>query len=714
MHRKTININLPYKLSIVLFIFALLTANSSVTFAQTSSLIAPSKAPQSFAINITTQLESVKSLISKRDYPAAEKIIDELLTQIDKQANTSIAADIHFMAGKLYYKQKKFQASVNQFQQAANLITGGGDNSQKFLAAIYHEIAQCFKHLKDHAQSVEYYKKALEIHNIRKDKKEIAKALKNIAMAENKQKHYLIALDHALRSLNLLATDSTSSQYAQVALLTGIIYRNIGHYEKSLNYIKSAKNIYEQKNDIRHLAEVDNQMGLIYTNLHQLDNAKDFYQQTINLPIEEVKPETRGAAFRELGVIYYHQGLLDSSVENLETALKIYQSIASYRKTTRVYLLLGRSYQEQKKQAIAIGYFEQSLALATELNQTEFQIQALNHLGEMMLKQDINLAISLLEQSLSLRPKVENKSDRIVTYHWLKEAEKERGNIQKALEYSEKKYQLAQLLQQQREELEFTKNQVILASYKLEIELNNLRENAEINSLKLVHQQNEIAMMQQLQRIADLEIKKNRFANLLLVALLSIFILIVFYVLYRYKNTRAMNKELDYLASKDPLTNCYNRRILYQRYNQSFEAEAAPQQYSVVLADIDSFKAINDNHGHSTGDKVIQGVANILLNNVKELDTVARFGGEEFCILLPNSAIEDAQAIAEKMRKEIEANDFDSLSVTCSFGVASLNKETTCNLTLIERADMALYQSKYAGKNQVTIWDRHTMESNRS
>jgi diguanylate cyclase (GGDEF)-like protein len=198
---------------------------------------------------------------------------------------------------------------------------------------------------------------------------------------------------------------------------------------------------------------------------------------------------------------------------------------------------------------------------------------------------------------------------------------------------------------------------------------------------------------------------------MLLIIVSSVIALAVLYVLYQYRNTQARNRELDYLASRDPLTNCYNRRILYQNFNKSFDTEEKPSQYSVILADIDSFKAVNDTYGHAVGDMVLQGVAKIMLDNTKEEDTVARFGGEEFCILLPNSSHQAAEQLAENIRQVIESSRFESLAVTCSFGVASLNLEDETDMSLIERADMALYQSKYLGRNRVSIWESESIDS---
>jgi diguanylate cyclase (GGDEF)-like protein len=635
----------------------------------------------------------------------------ETPTEPENQQETTISTDNYVMTGKLYYKEKKYNDAIAQYEKAIPLIEGTDNNSKKLLASIYHEIAQCYKHLKNIPQSIHHYQKALIIHQDRKDSSEIAKALKNIAMAENKQKNYITALDYALKSLEILSSDSSSLSYAQVALTTGIIYRNIGYYEKSLEYIQQAKTIYKKEDDVPHLAEVYNQIGLIYTNLNQLNNAKSFYSQTIDLPIKEIKPETRAAAFRELGFISYKQDHLEESIDLINTALYIYQAISSDTKTTRIKILLGLNYLKQENFTLAERYFEESLALASRFKQIDFQIESLNFLGRIMLNQDVEQAISLLERALILSSRVDDKDKKMMTYHWLKECEKVSGNLEKVIEYSEKKYQLLQEIQEEQEAFDLAKNKVILASYKLELELKDLRENAELNTLKLNKQQNEIILMRQSQQIAKLEIKKNRFSNLLLITVLSVFVILVVYILYKYKNTQSKNRELDYLASRDPLTHCYNRRILYLRYHKSFEEKDKLNQYSVVLADIDKFKSVNDNFGHSTGDKVLQGVAKILRDNVSEHDTVARFGGEEFCILLPNSKIREAEGLAEKFRQEIEDTKFESLNITCSFGVASLDNEIECDLTLIERADMALYQSKYQGRNRVTLWEYQAKEN---
>jgi diguanylate cyclase (GGDEF)-like protein len=123
------------------------------------------------------------------------------------------------------------------------------------------------------------------------------------------------------------------------------------------------------------------------------------------------------------------------------------------------------------------------------------------------------------------------------------------------------------------------------------------------------------------------------------------------------------------------------------------------------MMDIDHFKMINDNHGHAAGDKVLQAVANVLQKAVREIDVVARIGGEEFALVLPETPPEDLGFLAERLRSEIEdlvvTNGAERIKITASFGVANCPDGEGDIDTLLTDADDALYVAKKAGRNQV-------------
>ncbi|MGR3714725.1 MAG: diguanylate cyclase [Shimia sp.] len=162
-------------------------------------------------------------------------------------------------------------------------------------------------------------------------------------------------------------------------------------------------------------------------------------------------------------------------------------------------------------------------------------------------------------------------------------------------------------------------------------------------------------------------------------------------------------------ARRDHLTGLLNRQAFDQEYDLAWRtANAKTEPLSVILFDIDHFKQVNDTYGHAIGDRVLQGLADLLAHaSMRRHDRVCRYGGEEFVLILPNTLLEDALAVAENLRKEIaETQMIDDpdfgLSVTCSFGVACTITASGCSADLLlQRADEALYVSKDSGRNQV-------------
>ena len=134
---------------------------------------------------------------------------------------------------------------------------------------------------------------------------------------------------------------------------------------------------------------------------------------------------------------------------------------------------------------------------------------------------------------------------------------------------------------------------------------------------------------------------------------------------------------------------------------QSVDAPAG-ERFSVALADIDDFKAVNDTHGHLTGDEALRHVAETLLRNVRDQDRVFRVGGEEFCVLMPGLDQADAAAVAERLRLAVARGGF-TLPVRISIGVATYPADGASRDDLLGRADAALYTAKRAGKNRTTL-----------
>lgn len=160
--------------------------------------------------------------------------------------------------------------------------------------------------------------------------------------------------------------------------------------------------------------------------------------------------------------------------------------------------------------------------------------------------------------------------------------------------------------------------------------------------------------------------------------------------------------ELEKASITDALTGLFNRRRLDQTFDHELgRACRYGHPLSLILIDLDRFKAVNDTHGHQMGDQVLQDVSAILRHGIRSADTVGRWGGEEFLIICPETDLDGAMAVAEKLRATVAAAAWPPTTpITSSFGIAQFNTGDSMK-DLVARADAALYRAKTFGRNRV-------------
>lgn len=171
------------------------------------------------------------------------------------------------------------------------------------------------------------------------------------------------------------------------------------------------------------------------------------------------------------------------------------------------------------------------------------------------------------------------------------------------------------------------------------------------------------------------------------------------------------NVELERLATRDPMTNCFNRRAFFDQAETLFaKARAEGSKLACVMTDIDKFKLVNDRYGHSVGDQVIIYYASMIQLTLRGDDLFCRYGGEEFCLLLPTCDAEVGAMIANKARQRVRdecptaVEDEPDIYIAGSFGVSSLSDNPKDLAEMIEFADQALYAAKENGRNKVVIY----------
>ena len=168
------------------------------------------------------------------------------------------------------------------------------------------------------------------------------------------------------------------------------------------------------------------------------------------------------------------------------------------------------------------------------------------------------------------------------------------------------------------------------------------------------------------------------------------------------------------LANTDPLTGLLNRRRFFELSEAEFSrVETSNIPFSVIMLDVDDFKQYNDRHGHKVGDEVLVRVTEACKGSLRTDDIFGRLGGEEFAVSMPETKLENALEVAERLRKVVQEMDFptngskpaNALSITVSVGVAEYNNSCKTFDALLEHADKAMYKSKNSGRNQVNTWN---------
>ena len=173
-------------------------------------------------------------------------------------------------------------------------------------------------------------------------------------------------------------------------------------------------------------------------------------------------------------------------------------------------------------------------------------------------------------------------------------------------------------------------------------------------------------------------------------------------ILTKITNITIEKKQFEHKAYTDELTKIPNRAYFEEEFDKEIsrhKRELTP--LSFIILDIDKFKDVNDTYGHQVGDEILKDLANTIKSNIRLTDIFARWGGEEFVCILPNTSLHNAKKSAETLRKTIEEHTFkNNLKITCSFGVSEFSKDDTKG-SILKRADDSLYRAKEAGKNRV-------------
>ena len=178
--------------------------------------------------------------------------------------------------------------------------------------------------------------------------------------------------------------------------------------------------------------------------------------------------------------------------------------------------------------------------------------------------------------------------------------------------------------------------------------------------------------------------------------------LIYFFMSRLIKKLEEARQTIEQIAITDQLTDVFNRRHIMSRFEEEFEKfKRLKKKVSCIMADIDNFKAVNDSYGHLAGDQVLKAISRRIRNTVRAYDILGRYGGEEFLIIMPDTSVEDARELAERIRTRVKEETVNNATITLSLGVVCVEESDRSVDDIIRRADQNLYKAKKDGKDRV-------------
>jgi diguanylate cyclase (GGDEF)-like protein len=462
-------------------------------------------------------------------------------------------------------------------------------------------------------------------------------------------------------------------------------YVGIGHwyrdeYDQALDYSQRAERLFERLGDSSGIAATRSTIGTIYLNLDRFDEARATYEGALSIA-EQAGDEYRVAMIvQNLGTVGLGQKRVDEALANFERALPILERKGSQLDVLTCLGNIAGALRRLERLPEALQAEERIVALATAADSRMRLCDALSDIGEIetalghydRAAEFLDRAGALAEQENLRRNLLDILAARV-------RLEKARANWRGALEHQER-------LAQVRDAVHSAESAEKIAE--LQVRFDTEKKEREIH-------------------IQRLEIEKQRGTRNALAGI-SVLVAALAVVSHgRYRAKRRAAELLDKLSRTDPLTGLSNRRALLQSLERERQrGDRLGRPFSVILLDVDHFKRFNDRHGHEVGDRVLVGVAGALRGGAREVDEVARWGGEEFLVLLPECETSGAEELAARLQERIRAlevaGDEGPLKVTATLGVATRRSGEDVD-AVVRRADAALYRGKEAGRDRVVV-----------
>lgn len=498
--------------------------------------------------------------------------------------------------------------------------------------------------------------------------KGLARSLHASASAYLDLANYGLALKLYSDALAIYQEIKDQSQIAAQLNNIGIIYAYCGVYDEALANLRAAESLLTERTPLDLKAEILNNIGFAYVTLGDYANAVPYLLKSLeaaNLMKQGDKSANlivQANIHDSLCQAYLALNNLDAALAAGLTSTALCHQSGDLRKEAEYLLSLGEVYVRLKDPEHAISCYQRSLGLARGHGFRREEADGLRKMGTLLSRSgDSVQAKRLLSEALSIAQEINIPREVYECHQALSSLYKQAGEFEKALEHYESFHQIKETLF-------------------------NDQSDQRIKNLEMIHQVEQARRESEIYQQKSIELQKEI-------------------------DERKKAQELtEVYARIDSLTGVFNRRhffaIAQERIHDTFQQQAP---LSILIGDLDHFKAINDRFGHLEGDRVLTAIAHKISAMLRKDDIVGRYGGEEFVILLPVTNADLAILVAERLRASIAtmkiSADYPALRTTISIGIASLQGDLGQDEQSLERllseADQAMYAAKRLGRNRV-------------
>ncbi|MBN2045079.1 MAG: GGDEF domain-containing protein [Anaerolineales bacterium] len=471
------------------------------------------------------------------------------------------------------------------------------------------------------------------------------------------------ALENALEAHAIYIGIGLQSGAARSLNIIGLAHAHLGTYAEALENFQQALNAANQMDDSWLKSRVLNNLGFLYLRMEDFSRALDYLNQSYSLMTNGKTTQVEASLLENLSIAYLNLGEYEKALNFGQQSIQQYQGdnnprgeATALNRVGEIYFLMGLADQ-------ALTHFQDSLEICEGIEYHPGAAQAHTLIGELAFQQGKNsTALRELLQALDYSEDGLNQK-RVSEVHFLvSQVYQQSGSYKEALAHFKQYHKIKE------------------AVFDQDIA-------TRIKSLELIHR------LQETQQDRE----EFRLENAAL--------------LREIEERTKIQAELERMVTLDPLTELKNRRHFFELIRQEMNrSRRYNQPLSLIMLDIDHFKSVNDEFGHLVGDRVIVEVAKKINKTLRRVDVACRYGGEEFAVLLPETPLNQAVMVADRLWRIISKQPTVSselkISITVSIGVASLEKgEIMSPDALLDRADQALYIAKKNGRNQVAAYN---------